>query len=337
GLRIANAIATFGFGFIHKQWANIVGSVVTGVISAASVGFGALAVLRDPTKAGFAAAIFAGLFSVSLMSVLQTKSKAMAIIGAITGSIAVLTTFAVDSAALGVGLVKGVQRIAGMWRLADVAEELSSEDIAEQLGVIPLRVLKSTESPVSLREELPENLAEKLLNENPHLMISEGNGTDYLILHSDEDVDEAVSALKNVRSMDDNVATLFTASKLSQKLVNLNSVDEYLTTMEQSDRRYSLLGPFVSETEREAAGKLFEPFGPMKFNRISQIPEDLSSDIDNLRFIGRNMRGAFVAYTDQNNDYLIVAKYSHMQGIIVRISVRSDDSVYRSVEAYTVF
>ncbi|MCY4329010.1 MAG: hypothetical protein OXC48_02825, partial [Endozoicomonadaceae bacterium] len=326
-IRIVNYITSFGLGAIHKQWANILGSIVLGVASAASVGFAIFSACRCQMQVVFGVMIYT-LLSVMpfLVANEESKNTGLNIAAAVTGSIAMFTTLAIGITELGGSVFFGIRPLL---KSAGIAESLSS-GMAEETGSVPLAVLHSTEAPTNLRSSL--------LEINPDLMITQENGVSYLRLQTDKQVDDAVIALCHARNnMNDNIAAVLTASKLSNKPLNLSSIDDYLATMENDTEPSSLFNPFISETEKQAMSQLFKPFGEFKSSDNGILSITPPAEMNSGRFIvSHRMMGTFTIYFDENNANLIVAKYDYVKSIIERFTI-GVTKLYHNVDAYILF
>ncbi len=334
GLRIVNYITTLGLGAIHKKTARVVGSALLGVLSALCAMMFGFAILPDWRTPLIFGVFFLGNAGISIFAAAHPDIQLLNIVGAGTGCISLAATLTIGAAFIGKAVFNGIRTIMNCVAVVDesipaVGENVVSENVYEDLdAVIPLRVLKNTERST--------NLGKELLRENPDFIINEINGASYLTLKTDTQVDNAAIAFRYTRGMNDNIAAVLVASKLTGKPLNLSIIDEYLAAIKEEGRPVSLLNPFMSEAEKISLKKLVEPFGELKSHIGSGIPADLSSGTGNERFIGNNMKGTFVVYFSESDFHLQVAKYNYACGIILRLDI-TPGSGYHNVENYVLF
>ena len=332
-LRKANDIISLGLNFKHTDLSFGLSIIVVSIISLASINLGTMLVIRSLSLSfsGMMSVFSATLISASLIA-LKAPQDAKNITQAVTGSIS-----------LAIGLFGGIELLGGVgfygvkammsascWTAG--AEGISAENIAaanvtELSGDIPL---------VSFRNAgVSTDLGQDLLHENSSLPISEENGISYLTLQSNEQADDTVLALRQVRSMDDNIAAALTASKLTGKPLALSSIDSYLEAIRE-DPFSSLLDPSLSETQKNAVSNLFEPFGELQSNENGGRPVNLFGT-GNKRFIGRNLTGTFVVYADENSPDLTVVKYNYVQCVMERLNVSKGSINYIAAYHYVAF
>ncbi len=332
-LRKANDIINLGINYKPLKLSNILAIIIVGVISIASIGFGTMLTTKNPSLmlSGGVSAFFTTLIS-CLLTLVKGPQDAKNIAQAVTGSISLAISLVGGIEFLGVAGFYGVKAAmsASCWTAGVEgisAENMAAANVAELSGDIPLVSIRNVGASTDLGQDL--------LHENSSLPISEENGISYLTLQSDEQQNDTVLALRQVRSMDDNIAAALTASKLTRKPLALSSIDSYLEAI-QEDPFSSLLDPSLSETQKNALSNLFEPFGELQSGENGRRPVNLFST-GNKRFIGRNLTGTFVVYTDENSPDLTVVKYNYVQCVMERLNVSKRSSNYTTAYHYVVF
>ncbi|MCY4329014.1 MAG: hypothetical protein OXC48_02845, partial [Endozoicomonadaceae bacterium] len=332
-LRKANDIINLGINYKPLKLSNILAIIIVGVISIASIGFGTMLTTKNPSLmlSGGVSAFFTTLIS-CLLTLVKGPQDAKNIAQAVTGSISLAISLVGGIEFLGVAGFYGVKAAmsASCWTAGVEgisAENMAAANVAELSGDIPLVSIRNVGASTDLGQDL--------LHENSSLPISEENGISYLTLQSNEQADDTVLALRQVRSMDDNIAAALTASKLTGKPLALSSIDSYLEAI-QEDPFSSLLDPSLSETQKSAVSNLFEPFGELQSSENGGRPVNLFGT-GNKRFIGRNLTGTFVVYADENSPDLTVVKYNYVQCVMERLNVSKRSSNYTTAYHYVVF
>ena len=327
-LRITNYITTLGLSATHKQWAAIVGTLILGTAFVISTAVAVLSVTGDFLVAVVGYTFNSGLGIVPFLAELEPASREMDVAGVVIGSIALVTTIAVGTSIVGRAIFNGVKAITNTLSAFGAAEV--SENITSQVEAIPMRVLRSA--------EMQADLGKDLLRFDPELMITRENEASYLTLQSDKQVDDAVVALRYARGkMDNSIAAALTASKLSGKPLNLNSIDEYLAAIETDKRSSELFSPYISDIKKEAMNQLFKPFGEFETDDYSLLSAQLSVDPTVGYFIVRHRTvGTFVIYFDENNANLMIARYSYARSLMERFHADTKTPYYQVYE-YIVF